>query len=211
MTLSPALFSLRAGVLVDLRKRANILLVFDVADSMSREIADQRLTKLELMKSATADALKKLNLEDAVGLWTFSTRPGEQHKEVVPVEQLGSSDALPRAIAGLEAGTGGRQLYATVRASVDHLRSRFATDRINAVVVLSNGDDDRPGGSEFLSLLAYLRDQPEDERIRVFAIAYDELAHDAVARIAVASKGRSYDAINPLDIIRVLREVISNF
>jgi Ca-activated chloride channel family protein len=212
VTLSPsAVLAEMQASWFDLRKRANILLVFDVAESMNREIADQRVTKLKLVKSAISDALKKLNLEDAVGLWTFSTRPEEPHMDVVPVEQLASSDAVTRAVAGLEAGTGGRQLYATVRASVDHLRSRFATDRINAVVVLSNGDDDRPGGSEFVALLAYLRDQPEDERIRVFTIAYDELAHGALARIALASKGRSYDAIDPLDIIRVLREVISNF
>jgi Ca-activated chloride channel family protein len=195
----------------DLRKRANILLVFDVAESMNRELADQRVTKLDLVKRATSEALKKLNLEDAVGLWTFSTRPGEPYRDIAPLEQLGSSDAATRAIAGLEAGSGDRQLYATVRASVDHVRSRFAADRINAVVVLSDGDDDRPGGSELTGLLSYIRDQPEDKRVRVFTIAFDESAEGVLDRIAVASKGRSYSASNPFDITTVLREVISNF
>jgi Ca-activated chloride channel family protein len=212
VTLSPsAVLAQMQASWFDLRKRANILLVFDVAESMNREIADPRVTKLELVKRATSDALKNLNLEDSVGLWTFSTRPGEPYKDVVPLEQLSSGDALSRAVAGLEAGTGGRQLNAAVRASVDRLRSNFATDRINAVVVLSNGDDDRPRSSEFLALLAYLRDQPEDQRVRVFTIAYDESAKEALSQIAVASKGRSYDASNPLDIANVLRVVISNF
>jgi len=195
----------------DLRKRANILLLFDVAESLNKELAGQRVTKLDVAKRATAEALKKLNLEDAVGLWSFSTRPGEPYRDMVPVEQLGSSDAATRAIAGLEAGSGGRQLYATVRASVERLRANFAADRINAVVVLSDGDDDRPGGSELTRLLSFLRDQPEDERVRVFTIASDESAKGVLDRIAVASKGRSYSASNPVDITRVLKEVISNF
>jgi Ca-activated chloride channel homolog len=212
VTLSPAavLAEMQASW-SDLRKRANILLVFDVAESMNREIADQRVTRLELVKRATSDALKRLNQKDAVGLWTFSTRTGEPYRELVTLEQLGSNDALTRALAGLQGGTGGRQLYATIRASVDRLRSNFATDRINAVVVLSNGDDDRPRSPEFLALLSYLRDQPEDERVRVFTIASDDSAEGVLGQIAVASKGRSYDARNPLDITRVLREVISNF
>lgn len=207
----PAVLAEMQASWFDLRKRANILLVFDVAESMTRQIGNQRVTKLELVKSATSDALKKLNPEDAVGLWTISTRPGEPYKDLVPLEPLGSSVAIGPAVAGLQAGTGGRLLYATVRASVDRLRSRFAADRIDAVVVLSNGDDDRPGSSEFFALLDYLRDQPEDERIRVFTIAYDESAKEPLGQIALASKGRSYDASNPLDITRVLREVISNF
>jgi Ca-activated chloride channel homolog len=211
VTLSPpAVLAEMQASWFDLRKRADILLVYDVGESMNRGLPDQRLTKLELVKRATSDALKKLHPQDAVGLWTFSTQRGEPYRDLVPIEQLGGS-ALAGTVAELQSGTGGRQLYTTIRASVERLRSNFAADRINAVVVLSNGDDDRPRSPEFQSLLSYLRDQPEDERVRVFTIAYDETAEAALGQIAVASKGRSYSASNPLDITRVLREVISNF
>ena len=196
----------------DLRKRANIILAFDVGRSMSMEVPGQGVTKLELVKHAVSAAMPNLAADDAVGLWTFSTRPGERpYREVTPLSQLDSGDTIARPVAGLETVTGERQLYATVRASVEYLRSRFATDRINAVVVASDGDDERAGSPELYVLLDYLRAQPEDKRVRVFAIAYDHSARGALTQIAQASKGRFYDASDPLNITEVLRDVVSNF
>lgn len=197
-----------------LRKRANIILAFDVGTSMNADVPEQNTTKLELVKRAAQDAMTKLTEEDAVSVWAFSARPAEPYRELTPLAPLGSRATVARGLAALAIGTGNRQLYATIRASVDRLRSSFDKDRINAVVVVSDGDDHRPGSPEFYALLDYLRDQPEDQRIRVFTVATvarDPSADSALGQIAQSSKGRKYDASDPLDITGVLRDVISNF
>ena len=62
------------------------------------------------------------------------------------------------------------------------------------------------------TLLRLLRGQREDERVRVFTVAYGAGADLAtLERIARASHGGSYDARDPQVIERVLRNAVSNF
>ena len=87
-----------------------------------------------------------------------------------------------------------RQLYLAVRTAVEEVRSQFATDRINAVVVMSDADDETGRPNELTRLLDDLRSQPEDGRVRVFTIAYGAQARGALSQIAEASKGLYQDA-----------------
>lgn len=199
----------------DLRKRANVLIAIDVGRSMADVASEQRVTKLELAKRAALDALRRLQDDEEVGLWTFSTTPAgaRPYREVMPLTQLSQGRSeLARRISGLEPENGPRQLYATVLAGVEHVRSRLAPDRINALVVLSDGIDE---GTQlnFFDLLSKLRNQPNDERVRVFTIAYsgDPLSASALRQIAEASPGAAYDAADPAKILKVLSDVISNF
>jgi hypothetical protein len=131
----------------------------------------------------------------------------------MPLTPLGQGRSeLVRLIGGLEPESGARQLFATVLAGVEHVRSHLAKDSVNAVVVLSGGIDE---GTEvgFFDLLSKLRNQPNDERVRVFTIAYsgDSRSASTLRQIAEASPGATYDAADPAKILKVLRDVISNF
>ena len=198
-----------------LRKRANIVLLFDVGSSLADALPGVG-TKLDAAKVAMADAVKtRLASDDAVGLWTFPSRSAARsHDPVREIAPRGSGDGIAAELRDLEPSDGQRQLYLAVRTAVEEVRSQFATDRINAVVVMSDADDETARPNDLTRLLDDLRSQPEDGRVRVFTIAYGAAARGALKQIAEASKGLYQDASTLTDlpdIDRVLRRVISNF
>ena len=209
----PAVLAEIQGSWSALRKRANLLIAIDVGQSMRDIVPDQNLSKLELAKHAAKEALTLLEDDDEVGLWTFSTRAeGDRaYREILPIARLGADRRLLELrIDALETETGKRQLFSAVLSGVEYVRSRLEPDRINAMVVLSNGLDE---GSQvdFYDLVSRLRKQPNDARVRVFTIAYSAFS-GALRQIAEASPGAFYDAYPEASTIKkVLRDVISNF
>jgi Ca-activated chloride channel family protein len=198
-----------------LRKRANILLLFDVGSSLTATLPGAG-TKLDAAKVAMANAVKtRLAADDAVGLWTFPARSAARSQDGVrEIAPRGSGEGIAAELADLTPVDGRRQLYLAVRTAVEEVRSQFATDKINAVVVISDADDETARPNDLTRLLDDLRSQPEDGRVRVFTIAYGAAARGALIQIAEASKGLYQDATTVTDVPdmdRVLRRVISNF
>jgi len=198
-----------------LRKRANIVLLFDVGSSLTAPLPGTG-TRLDAAKTAMADAVKtRLASDDAVGLWTFPSRSVARSQDRVrEIAPRGSGDGIAAELRDLEPVDGQRQLNLAIRTAVEEVRSQFATDRINAVVVISDADDETGRPNDFTRLLDDLRSQPEAGRVRVFTIAYGAAARGALSQIADASKGLYQDASTLTDlpdIDRVLRRVISNF
>jgi len=102
-------------------------------------------------------------------------------------------------------------LYECVRTVVDQMHIDYASDRINGVIVLSdgmnsvasNGDDCLDCLKEYLS---------SELGVRVFPIAYGGDADlDVLKQIAAASRAAAYDASDPTSIDKVFVSVISNF
>jgi Ca-activated chloride channel family protein len=115
-------------------------------------------------------------------------------------------------IGALSAG-GGTALYATTREAQRHLLANAAPDRINAIVVLTDGKNEDPGGDNDLDALLHDLDASSLENsVRVFTIAYGDKADlDTLNKISKASRAAAYDARNPATIDNVLTNVISNF
>ena len=96
-------------------------------------------------------------------------------------------------------------------AGFDHVRSRLAPDRINAVVVLGNGVDE---GTQvnFYDLQSTLRRQSNDQRVRVFTLSYSAASSSQLRQLSEASPGAFYNAADPTKTIaKLMRDVISNF
>ena len=195
-----------------LRKRAHVLIAIDVGRSMTEPVPEQNGTKLELAKRAASEALELLEPDDEVGLWVFSTNGDKPYREVLPISPLGPGKSeLARRIEALEPEHGTRQLFATVLAGVETVRAGLAPDRINALVVLGDGIDEGRQ-VDFFDLQRRLRRQPNDERVRVFAISYSAASSAALRQLAEASPGSFYDAADPAKTIaKLMRDVISNF
>ena len=199
----------------DLRKRARVLLVLDVSGSMGDSAGSSGASKLELAKSAAIQALGEFAKDDEVGLWIFSSDQGPggvPYEEVSPVSALGPKrTSLEHAIAALkqEGATG---LYATVDDATSEMSTAFDPDRINGVVVLTDGRNDYAAFPSIDPLLTQLTHQPAARSIRVFCIAYGEDAEmEPLQQIADTSLGAAYDASDPATIDEVFAAVISNF
>ncbi len=197
-----------------LRKRARVLLVLDVSGSMGQFVGDSGKSKLDLAKQAAQQAIKGFAPDDQIGLWVFSTEMDGQtpYLQLVPVGP--GRQTIPQmqtAIAGLQPA-GGTALYATLRAAQGQMLTQLEPDKINAIVLLTDGQNEYPPDTDLDSLVAQLSGESLDTSIRVFPIGYGADADKAaLARIADASHAASYDASDPASIGKVLTSVLSNF
>jgi Ca-activated chloride channel family protein len=211
---SPAVLDLVQRSWSKLRKPAQVLLVIDVSGSMGEPVPSAGTTKLELAKAAAAKALDQFAPEDEVGLWIFSTGlDGDKpYLPLVPIAPMKTNLAPLRSKIGSLVADGGTGLYATARASTAFMRTRLDEDRINAVVLLTDGKNEFPADTDVEGLIRSLGSESEDASVRLFTVAYGEDADLAtLKRIAEASRAAAYDASDASSIDRVFTAVISNF
>jgi Ca-activated chloride channel family protein len=192
----------------DNRKRARVLFVVDVSRSMGDKVGSASASKLDLAKQALTSALGEFASDDEVGLWALA---GTERREILGIGQIRDQAAQLRSeIDRLRPEGNGKSLYATVAGAVGSVRQRFDRERINAVILLTDGRNDDPENSSLIELVRTLR--PEDQRVRVFTIAYGAGADlDALGQIAVASRGYRYEAADSSVIGRAVLEAVSNF
>jgi Ca-activated chloride channel homolog len=174
--------------------------VLDISGSMDGE-------KLQQVKVAGATVLKAFAPDDEIGLWSFSN---EVH-HLDPIAPLAGQADLARHIQGLKAG-GGTALYRATREAVRDVQTSWDSSRINAVVLLTDGQNSDPTDDDLDALLRSLEAQPASTTVPVFTIGYGQGADlQTLKRISLASTGRSYTAPDPAHITSVFADVISNF
>ena len=117
---------------------------------------------------------------------------------------------MVQALAKVGVQKGRTGLYDTVLAAVRKVRSTYDPDRVNSVVVITDGaDSDRRSiGRE--RLLAQLRKENDPKRpVAVFAIAYGPTGDlGTLTKISEATGGRAYAAPDPRMISRVMADAI---
>ena len=185
------------------RKPANILLVLDTSGSMNDE------QRLDRAKAGLDVFFRNVEPQDAVGLTIFS----EKVQPLVPPAPLTKNgDELRARVRELIAEGGTAFFDATIEA-FDAVRAQKATDRINAVVLLTDGEDtDSQQTAD--DVVAHIEGQGDSEnRVRVFTIAYSSGASGArgqLKRIAAASGGLDYEGKTE-NIESVYRSISSFF
>ena len=197
-----------------LRKRARVLMILDVSGSMGENVEKAGESRLELAKSAATKAVAGFAPDDEVGLWIFSTQQDGNRPYVERVRVGPARTTVPEItteIAGL-VPDGGTGLYATLRAAQRAMLADLDPDKINAIVILTDGRNEYPPDTDLDSLVAQLGGESLDTSVRVFPIGYSSAADkDALVRIAEASSAAYYDASDPATIDKVLTSVLSNF
>ena len=219
-----------------IKRQANVTLVIDVSGSMGDPAVPGGSAKIELAQDAATLGLGMLTPADGLGITVFS----DDVHEVLPVTGLGAAAGLPPCepgttgscvdadcadvpaddlrgcVVGALEPDGETALYAAVTTAFDRAHSDHEADRINAVVVLSDGEEtqNERGLDE---LLAHLRDPSlnnDDHRVQVYTVAYGDDAEDAteaLRAIATASGGTFYDATSAQDIGEVMIDVFATF
>ena len=106
---------------------------------------------------------------------------------------------------------GGTALYATTKAAHTQVEATAEPGAINAVVLLTDGVNEH-SDNDLDAVLRQLETEGTATGVRVFTIGYgDDADQETLARIASASRARSYDASDAATIDRVMVDVISNF
>ncbi|GAA4447490.1 substrate-binding and VWA domain-containing protein [Actinokineospora soli] len=198
------------------RRHARVLLVLDVSGSMSRpadpdavstELAGK--SKVSLLPGAVQRALELLSPRDEVGLWTFSTG----HREVVPIRELGGNrDALLTAVEQLRT-SGETDLYKTVDAAHAAMVDGLDGERINAIVVLSDGANTPADEKGKRAMLERVDVDNSELALPIFTISFGVDADRATMNdIARATDALHYAAVDdPENIDEVFASVFSHF
>jgi Ca-activated chloride channel family protein len=199
------------------RKRARVLVLFDVSDSMG-DLADlahppdpNAPSKLELAQAALTSGIDQLAPDDDIGLRIFTTKlPDSAHpnwQDLVPIGPVAARRAaLHRAIAGLQRKQGS-PLYSATRAAFETVTRNADPQRINAVVVLTDGYNEDDHDNDQAALLAHLTATPN---IRVFTIAYSTQADiETLEKLAQATNAWNYDASATKDLGDLLARALA--
>ncbi|MBV1853498.1 vWA domain-containing protein [Catellatospora tritici] len=195
-----------------LRKKANILMAVDVSGSMVSNKVGSR-TRLDVATDAAAKGLQLLNSEDQVGLWSFSSeKQGSRelpYREQVALSRLDARGFAAR-LGGLQAG-GATALYTTIRAAHRYMLDHYDRNRINAVVVLTDGENEYAKDDNLARLLKDVALDP-DRPVKIFCIAFDKGSDLATLdAIAKATTGKTFDAQDPRLIDEAFVKLLSSF
>ena len=203
------------GVWDEQRKRARVQLLIDVSGSMDEPAnGGAGISKMELAKQAARDSLAQLTDTDEVGLTIFTDGlEGRQtSQELLPVAPLAQNrQQLDAAIAGLQP-MNGTPLYVATQAAFDAMAGVSDEQHITGVVLLTDGQNEYNGGVSLDELLQHLQGRANESHVRVFTVAYGSGADaETLARIAQATRAKSYDATDATNIGRVFTAILSNF
>ena len=113
------------------RKPANVLLVLDTSGSMNDE------GRLQNAKDGLQTFLKEVAPQDRVGLTIFNDRV----TEVAPITPVRQIRAWLRGVVSRLIADGGTAIYDPTDAGVATVKQLADTSRINAVVLLTDGED----------------------------------------------------------------------
>jgi len=197
--------------------------VYDVSGSMKEEVPGTGgKTKMDIVKAAAGAALGLFAPETNLGTWVFSSDlgGGRDWAESVPIGPTNARlpngkvrrEVLAEALARLQATDGDTGLYDTTLAAFRAVKRSYAPDRINIVVLLTDGiNDDPTGGLNRTELLRRLKaEQDADKPVRIITVAYGANADATSLRlISQATGGLAYVSRDPRDILRVFTDAIT--
>jgi Ca-activated chloride channel family protein len=183
----------------DEKKPADIALVLDTSGSMQDD------NKLSSAKAGAEQLVSLLSDKDSFSIMQFNNTVNWVTADKALATSRQHSDA---EIDSLFAG-GQTALFDAVAQAYAHLQQRPA-DRIRAVVVLTDGQDNR-SKTTLSELLNRMHSGGEGSSIRVFTIAYGSDAERSVlTQMADATQGKAYDG-TPRNIVEVFRDISTFF
>lgn len=198
-----------------LERQSNVLLAVDTSGSMMLPVPGTSMTRMELMQQTASTGFALLTNQSNLGLWDFSTRPGEgEYRQLVPfgpaTAALGSAtrqQVMLGELAGLKPG-GDTPLYDTIYAAFKEMQKHWQANSTNAVLLITDGANDLPGGGglTLTQLLAKLAsEQQADRPVQVISIAVGpEADAAALQQISQATGGRTFVEKDPAAAVQTL-------
>ena len=221
---APEVVSTAIDQWASIRKPSAILQLIDISGSMDESIGDGR-SRLDGAIEGSAATLGQIRPTDEIGVWAFTTgltsNIDDQQVDGIGVvrpfgELGGDKEGLQNDIEDLaNSQRAGTPMYDAISSAYDYMKTHAEAGRINAIVVLSDGED-TDSVTRLDTLIQKINaDQKEggnDKPVRIFAIAYSQAADvEALEKLARASGGQVFDATDPEKITETFQSVMNNF
>ncbi|GAA1820108.1 VWA domain-containing protein [Agromyces neolithicus] len=205
---------LRAWGVLTLRSR--MLAVIDVSGSME-EPAESGLRRIDIFQQAAVGAMEKFSGEVELGVWIFSTaRNGELDYEdlapIAPLADLAHKQQIAGIIQSLPDRLGGATgLYDSTLAAVKRVRESYDPEKVNSVLLITDGKNEDENGISLEALLAELKKMDDPTKpVPVIMIGFGpDTDVPAMQQIAQVTKGAAYSASKPEDLGIVLVDALS--
>lgn len=221
---APEVVSAAIDQWTQIRKPSAILQVIDISGSMDESIGGGK-SRLDGAIEGATTTLGEVRPTDEIGVWAFTTGlssdiDGKRVNGIGVVRPFGElggdKEGLQSDISDLaNAQRAGTPLYDAIAAAYDYMKSHAESGRINAIVVLSDGEDTDSTVRLDTLIQKINADQKEggnDQPVRIFAIAYSGSADiEALQKLAQASGGQVFDATDPAKITETFQSVMNNF
>ena len=206
--------------LATLNRPSRVLALVDVSGSMAAQVPGAGgASRIGLARTAINRTLPLLTPGSAAGLWRFSAdlTPSTDYQQLVAPTPLTpqSRQRFRAAVGDLTAvPNGGTGLYSSVLGALRYARAGYDPDRVNSVVVLSDGRDEHAAAHHVdLAALLHAIETEQDPRrpVPVIAIAYGPDADAAALRaVTEASGGTLYTSEDPRDLPLIFHEAIGH-
>lgn len=148
---------------------ARIAVAIDVSGSMAKRVPGTKITRMEVALRTLGQAIELLRPNTRLTLWEFSTnRDGNlPHREVAPWQSVlqhvraGLPQGLPKVFSPPKGGTG---LYDTTLAAFTEVQRGWDPAALNLVLILTDGNNQNPGGLTRERLMAELKSVVDPQR-----------------------------------------------
>ena len=211
----PALIQQTLSTWTAVTQPGRILAVMDVSGSMNTPVASAgNATREQVLVKAAAGGLSLFDDTWAVGLWIFSTKldGNTPYKELVPIGPLVSQrNQLAAALGGIQATHGDTGLYDTVLAAYKTVQTNWDPGKINSVILMTDGQNDNPGGLTLDQLVTELQKVADPKRpVQVVAIGIGtDVSRPELTRITQTTGGGVFIATDPAKIGEIFLQAIA--
>lgn len=203
-----------------IRKPNGVLQLIDISGSMDQPIGDGR-SRLQGAIDGAKSNLGNFRRTDEVGVWAFTTGISSSlGNNLVPVRDFGPLNGdKEKTVSGIEdlqnSRRAGTPLYDSIGIAYDFMKKNAEEGRINAIVILSDGDD-TDSQTSLSSLLVKINSSAKEggnkSPVRIFTIAYGkDVDKSSLQKISDASGGQMFDASDPKRIDEIFKQVMNNF
>ncbi|MGL5826861.1 MAG: hypothetical protein ACRCYU_18935 [Nocardioides sp.] len=208
-------------------RRSRLLVVLDLSGSMNEKLPGGTKSKIDLARQSLRQLVDASAPDSDLGLWTFtvSERPGGQDgvRKLVSVGALGDKvdggairrEELSGTVSRLKADPqGGTPLYRAVLEAYEAGLNDYAFGRYNAVVVVTDGEDQENDPKKSISdeeMLTDLRRQYDGIRpLPIITLGYGEGANYTILqRMSDVTGGSSYRGLTETKVTQMLTQALS--
>lgn len=199
-----------------------LLTIIDVSGSMLEQVPGTGSTRMQVTAAAAKQGLSLFPESTELGTWEFSVGlEGDQdHRERLPIKELSSEseggatheEAIASDLDRIQpVPDGDTGLYDTYLAAYREMAASYKSDRVNAILMLTDGNDDDPDGISLKQLLSTIEEESNPNHpIPVFTIAFGPgIDLEPMQKVAKLTGGEAYQTENPAEIGDIFLQAFS--